>query len=284
MRWADWRDRWPHADRSRFVDARPYRWHVQQMGEGPDLLLLHGAGAATHSWRHLMPRLAERHRCTAVDLPGHGFTRAVAGRSTLDAMTADLFALLDALDVAPAALIGHSAGAAIALNMARERPAPVASINGAFAMFDGLAGWLFPFMAKALAFNPLTVPFFTATASPARVGRILRATGSRIDPDTLDLYAALIGDRDHVAGTLAKMASWRLEALVRAAPGIDVPVLLLAGDRDGTVPARVSRDLASRLPDATLQVMPGLGHLLHEEAPDRAAGALLPWLADVVRA
>ena len=278
MRWADWQARWPLAAHSRFVEARPYRWHVQQLGAGPDLLLLHGAGAATHSWRHLAPRLAERFRCTLVDLPGHGFTPRVAGRSGLEHMAEDLTALMAALDLTPDALVGHSAGAAIALRLARDRPVPVVSINGAFAMFEGVAGWLFPVMAKALALNPLTVPLFTASVTDARVRRLLEQTGSRIDAEGLRLYGALMRDRDHVAGTLAKMASWRLERLVRAAPGIDAPVLLLAGDRDGTVPPRVSRDMAARLPRATLRIEPGLGHLMHEEAPDLTAGASIAFL------
>lgn len=279
MRWSDWADRWPHADASRFVRARPYLWHVQEMGEGPAILLLHGAGGATHSWRHLMPRLAARHRCVAVDLPGHGFTPRVAGRSGLEPMVEDLRTLLDALGVAPAALLGHSAGAAVALRLAQVAgPRPVAALNGAFARFEGIAGALFPLIAKALAINPLTVPLFSAAATPGRVRRMLEATGSRIDADTLALYAALIGDRGHVAGTLAKMASWDLRPLHAALPAPDAPVLLVVGDRDGTVPPRVSRDMAARLKRARVEVLAGLGHLAHEEAPDRVAGALLPWL------
>ena len=276
-----WRDRWPHAAQSRFVRAAPLRWHVQEMGAGPPLLLLHGAGGATHSWRGLMPLLAERFRCIAVDLPGHGFTSRAPGRSGLEATVADLRALLREIGAEPAAIVGHSAGAAIGLRMAQARPVPVVGLNGAFAAFEGMAGFLFPLVAKALALSPLTVPLFTATASPARVRRMLEATGSRIDEETLALYAALIGDRAHVEGTLQKMASWDLAPLHRALPGTRAPLLLVVGDRDGTVPPRVSRALAAKLPQARVEVLPGLGHLAHEEAPDRVAGALMPWLEDV---
>jgi magnesium chelatase accessory protein len=255
------------------------------MGDGPTVLLLHGAGGATHSWRHLMPLLAARHRCIAVDLPGHGFTPRAGGRSGLEAMCADLTALLATLDVAPAAMVGHSAGAAIALRMAQTTtPVPVAGLNGAFATFDGVAGFLFPLIARALAFSPLTVPVFAATATPSRVRRMLEATASRIDDETLALYAALIGDRDHVAGTLAKMAAWDLAPLHRALPAPDVPVLMVIGDRDGTVPPRVSRDMAAKLTRAQVTTLDGLGHLAHEEAPDRVAGALMPWLEEAAGA
>ncbi len=275
---------WPFAEVSRFVEARPHRWHVQQIGDGPDLLLLHGAGGATHSWRGLAPLLAETHRVTMVDLPGHGFTRGrAAGRSGLDAVAEDVATLSDTLGLNPIALIGHSAGAAVALRMAQTAPVPVASINGAFQAFDGVAGWLFPIMAKALALNPFTVPIFTASATPSSTRRLLEGTGSTVDDETVRLYHRLVSDRHHASGALAMMANWRLERLNRAARKIDVPALILTGAKDSAVPPRVSRDMADRLPQATLCEMNGLGHLMHEEAPAEVAGALKHFLAEAAQ-
>ena len=69
---------WPHHERSRFVIAAGQRWHVQQWPApapgAPTLLLLHGTGASTHSWRDLAPLLAQHAGVIAVDLPGHGFS------------------------------------------------------------------------------------------------------------------------------------------------------------------------------------------------------------------
>ncbi len=65
---------WPNRHASRFVRAGGLRWHVQVMGAGPTLLLLHGAGAATHSYRDLAPLLAQDFTVICPDLPGHGFT------------------------------------------------------------------------------------------------------------------------------------------------------------------------------------------------------------------
>ncbi|MEM9797579.1 MAG: alpha/beta fold hydrolase BchO [Pseudomonadota bacterium] len=270
---------WPFADASRIVEAVHHRWHVQSLGDGPDLLLLHGAGGATHSWRGLAPRLAETHRVTMIDLPGHGFTRPGSARWRLPQMAADVTALMRQLDITPTHVIGHSAGAAIALQMARDDPRPVISLNGAFQMFEGVAGWLFPMMAKALALNPLTVPLFTAAGSAARTRRLIDGTGSRIDAEGLAQYHRLISDREHVSGALSMMANWSLNDLVRAAPGIGVPVLLLAGERDRAVPPRISHDMAKRLPDARLHVMPDVGHLMHEEAPAEVARAVLDFVA-----
>jgi len=73
----DGRD-WPNRDASRFVRAGGLRWHVQKTGTGPVLLLVHGTGAATHSWRELAPLLARRFTVIAPDLPGPGFTQRPA--------------------------------------------------------------------------------------------------------------------------------------------------------------------------------------------------------------
>ena len=121
----DWRVQgktWPNREASSFVVAGGLRWHVQQMGEGPVLLLLHGAGAATHSWRDLAPLLARDFRVIAPDLPGHGFTDTPPAEGlSLPGMARSLTSLLQALGVKPFMAVGHSAGAALAIRLALGR-------------------------------------------------------------------------------------------------------------------------------------------------------------------
>ena len=79
----------------------------------------------------------------------------------------------------------------------------------------------------------------------------------------------------HVGGALALMANWDLEPLSAAFPSLDLPVLLAHGERDKTVPADVARTVAMKLPQARALILPGLGHLAHEEAPPQHAGLIL---------
>ncbi|MEM9267324.1 MAG: alpha/beta fold hydrolase BchO [Pseudomonadota bacterium] len=287
MDWAEHSATWPHADRSRFVESKPHKWHLQEMGEGPVLLLLHGAGGATHSFRGLMPLLAEHHRVVAVDLPGHGFTKMQRrGRSGLSAMADDLRGLLTKEGIAPQVLVGHSAGAAIAFRMALDLPTPpdaIVSINGALRRFPGVASWLFPLMAKMLALNPLTAFAFSKTAgSPASVRNLLEGTGSTIDAEGLAQYTHLIGNRAHVDGALSMMAQWELEEVLPDLPKLSKPVLFLAGGRDRAVPAATSGALAPKLPQAQLLKWEREGHLMHEEHPERTAEAILEFLKTAV--
>ncbi len=255
------------------------------MGHGPVLLFLHGAGGASHSWRDVMPELARSFRCIAIDLPGHGLTQLGArNRSGLQATSQDVLALCRQENWPVAAVIGHSAGGAVALRMAQIAPDRfhhVIGINPALGNFKGLAGLLFPAMAKVLAATPFTADLFSRSASkPDRLKALLKSTGSQIDAKGEQLYAQLVADRDHVDGTLMMMAQWSLDAVASDLGKTNAEVLFIAGAQDKTVPPSVAQDAAKRLPRAEVQVWADLGHLLHEEAPVRVAGAIQSWLKE----
>ncbi len=272
----DWRRDgadWPNRAHSRFVTTRAHHWHVQRAGAGPRILLLHGAGAATHSWRHLLPLLAARAEVLAPDLPGHGFTRRRGlARAKLPEMAADLGDLLAAEAFAPDLIVGHSAGAATALRLVLDggaRPAHVLCLNPALMPFQGVAGFLFPMLARILALNPLSGHFFARTArNGAAVRQLIERTGSDIDAEGLALYRRLIGDPGHVDGVLRMMARWDLAPLLRDLPRLEVPVTIALGGRDGTVPPDSTRAQAARMPSARVIDYPEHGHLMHEAAPE----------------
>ncbi len=275
MDWARDLQSWPNASLSRLVAQRPHRWHVQEAGTGPTLLLIHGTGGATHSWRDVLPDLARDHRVIALDLPGQGLTQMGSRqRCGLDGMTEDIASLCNAQGWTPDAIIGHSAGAAIALRLSErlrssEGQAPVViGLNAALGHFKGVAGWLFPVLAKMLALNPLTAGLFVRSVSgPGRIQGLIRSTGSDLGPEGMALYERLIRDKGHVDATLAMMSQWRLDQLLSDLPDITTRTVLIAGTGDKAVPAEVSERAAARMPNARYIPLKGLGHLAHEEKP-----------------
>lgn len=263
---------WPNREASRFVRVANVRWHVQDLGQGPALLFVHGTGASTHSWRGLAPRLAARFRVIAPDLPGHGFTRIIGDdRLSLPGMARSLDQLLRALDVRPAVAAGHSAGAAILLRMCldgRIAPAGLVSLNGALLPFDGLAGRVFPLMANLLFLNPVTPRVFAWRAGDrSRVERLIRDTGSRLDREGIDLYQRLFRSPRHVASALGMMAGWKLDTLLGDLPRLQTPLVLVVGANDRAVPPATSRRVQELVSGAELVSLPDLGHLAHEERP-----------------
>jgi magnesium chelatase accessory protein len=274
---------WPNRHLSRFVEAGRIRWHVQEegvgSGGGPTILLLHGTGASTHSWRNIWPLLVPHGRLIAIDLPGHGFTSRPADLS-LNGMADAVATLVESLDAPPDLVIGHSAGAAVAARMAldnRVSPRLLVGIGGALEPFPGPAAFLFPQLAKLLFLNPLAPQLFTMTAGmPGEAGRFLaRSTGSRIDAETARFYGRLFRNRAHVASTLGMMASWDLVPLARDIPRLLPELLLLHGTEDKAVPPRVSEDVARQVANGRAVLLSGLGHLPHEEDAAAVAEPLL---------
>lgn len=266
---------------SRQVACAPHRWHVQEAGEGPLALLLHGAGGATQSWRGLFPLLAARRRVVAIDLPGQGFTRSGApGRLGLDAMAEDIAALARDRGWAPDMIVGHSAGGALALRLAlmpAHAGARIVGINAALEEWSGALGWVMPRAARALAATPFMGTAISGlVGSPDRIRRMAEGTGSSLDARGLDLYLRLARDPDHIAGTLGMMASWSVASVNAALGRVTAPVLLIAGSRDRAVPPRVAAEAAGRVAHGRFIEVPGLGHLMHEEAP----GVILQLLDD----
>jgi magnesium chelatase accessory protein len=270
--WSTDRARWPHTEHSRFADAGGVHWHVQDMGHGDALLLIHGTGASTHSWAGLMPLLARRYRVVAVDLPGHGFSTPGPGHHpSLRGMARAAEALLAVLDVDPALVIGHSAGAAVLARMCLDdsiQPRALVSINGALLPLRGLAGQFFAPAAKLLAGLPMVPGWFARRAHNHRlVERLIRDTGSSPPAASVDCYQRLMCTPGHVAAALDMMANWDLDLLARQLSGLEAPLHLVACANDRTVPPVDAERLARLLRVAHLHRVPALGHLGHEENP-----------------
>jgi magnesium chelatase accessory protein len=269
---------WPHRDKSRFVDAGGIRFHVQEMGEGPGILLIHGTGASTHSFRDVAPLLATDHRVTMFDLPGHAFTETpVFIRMTLPGVAASCGALLDRLGIDPVCVVGHSAGAAVAIRMALDglaHPRALVGFNASLKPFAGAAGPIFSTLAKVLFVNPLTPRLFAASATEGRVRKLLSDTGSRLSPEGVAYYRTLFRRAGHCSGALALMAGWDLNALQRDLPKLEPELTLVAASLDRTIPPADAAFSTAKVRRGRIVRMGNLGHLAHEEDPAAAAAII----------
>jgi len=256
------------------------------MGDGPVLLLLHGTGASTHSWRDLAPLLSRSFNIVAADLPGHAFTETPPrDRLSLRGMAREVGELLAALAIEPALVVGHSAGAAIMIRMTLDgiiAPRGLVSLNGALLPFRGLASQFFSPLAKLMALNPLVPRLFAWRASErSSVERLIGNTGSTLDSAGVEFYRRLVSDHRHVAAALAMMANWRLKPLVRDLPNLNCPLLLVAGGTDRAVSSDQAFRVREYLPSATVNYLRGLGHLAHEEQPEKIAQIIIEWASSL---
>ncbi len=277
---------WPHMDRSRFVQTPGVRWHVQIAGSGPVMLLLHGAGASTHTWRDLLEPLSAHFTVVCPDLPGHALSHIARGwRPGLREMSFALDDLLGALGLQAQVVVGHSAGGAVGAQWVLDRQdhtlahsPTLIGLNPAWLPIPGMASWMFPVAAKLLTLNPLSALWIARHGTrPGVVHKLVDETGSRLNAQGLDYYARLIRQPAHVRGVLAMMAAWEMGALGRRMPGLRGPVFLHLGGRDTTVPPSWSGRTYAVLPQAQGLTVPELGHLAHEEAPLDVAQQIGLW-------
>lgn len=283
---------WPNRELSTLETVGDLRWHVQRWparetrAKAPQALLLHGTGSASFTWRHLAPMLAEHFEVFAPDLPGHGFTRTPPGQSlSLPAVANALSEWMRARSIEPRLLVGHSAGAALAIRLALDDAVSaslIVSVNGALLPIGGAIGRMFLPLARLLSTNPIVVPAFAVWASGRSAARrLLASTGSRIDAEGERCYAHLIADRSHVAGALRLMASWDLAPLQAELPGLSPPLLLLAALGDRTLPPSHAARVHALVPRARLLTLPALGHLAHEENAPAVAGPVMRAWAEI---
>ena len=273
--WATDGKDWPNHEASSFVRAGGYEWHVQQMGSGPVCLALHGTGAATHSWRDLMPLLAKHYTVVTMDLPGHGFTKGSGKSPTLEGMAASVAVLLDELKLTPDLIVGHSAGVAIGAQLLLDRKwqIPLIGFTPALMPFPGLAAKIFPSLAKMLFTNPFVAIIFARMAeAPGQTAKFLaRATGSRIDAAGEKFYTRLFSKSGHCDGAIRMMANWRLEGLGARLGNLASPVLLVSAAKDAAIPKPAVVQAVALIPGCETKEMAAQGHLAHEEDPAQAA-------------
>jgi magnesium chelatase accessory protein len=281
MQWANYRSTWPHAQHSQFIQAGGIQWHVQIMGQGPVLLLLHGTGSGSFSWRGLMPLLSAHFQIIAPDLPGHAFTsRGPEGSLSMQGMSEGLRALLLQLNVTPSIIGGHSAGAAIAANMLLQQRAlsqtQLIGFNPAWLPLPGLPSLIFRPAAKLAAINPVSAWATAKLASkPAMIEKSIVQTGSHLDAEGLALYQSVFSHSGHVHSVLNMMAAWQLDTLSKSLPQLQNKVSILVGMQDQTVPPSMAHEACKLMPQARVFEQHGLGHLAHEEDPAGTAQLIL---------
>lgn len=266
---------WPNQQHSRIVSAGA-RWHVQRAGKGPAILLLHGTGSSAHTWDLVFKTLAESNDVLAVDLPGHGFSSALpTGRMRLDGVSTALADLLQVVNFKPDIIVGHSAGAAVALQLVLHdlsSPAAIVGINAALQPFGGGLSALFAPLARSMTLVPFLPKLIAHRARNIDViSRMLRSTGSDLPEQNVTRYQRLLVREQHVAATLQMMADWDLRTLLDDMEPLASRIYLMVGDCDEAVPPEQTIAVEKRYPDVTVSTMSGAGHLANEERPDLTA-------------
>lgn len=254
--------------------------HVEQAGAGEPVVLLHGFGASTYSWRKVMPEIARSHRVVAIDLNGFGLTQRPRSREsyTREGQAQLVLATMDALGIERAHIVGHSYGGGITLYLASRHPERFRTMI----LVDSSAPtYANDRRSRAAALLPLDALFVRAFAlRPSAVRQSLLRSfwdDSKVTPELVQAYL----DRVAVEGV-----SYAFYGLTAPAPAgervelakIEIPTLVVWGAHDELVSPESGRRAAARLPHAEFVLFDNSGHMPMEEDPEAFLRAVLPFL------
>ncbi|MBC8423093.1 2-succinyl-6-hydroxy-2,4-cyclohexadiene-1-carboxylate synthase [bacterium] len=257
-------------------------WTYHGDPDQPVLLLLHGFLGCGGDMAHVRRELADRHGCLVCNLPGHG--EHVAGYApadyTAEATAEALIGILDELEIARAHMLGYSLGGRVALYTALAHPGRC----GRLVLESASAGLAVPALRRERRELDLR------RAAELRAGGVeafLRTwydqplfANLRERPELLRQLKRRLrsGDAEGLALSLESIGAGSYPSLWERLPELRMPVLLVCGARDAKFVA-LNREMAERLPDARLVVVPGVGHNVHLEEPRRFARIVGEFLA-----
>jgi len=274
---------WPCAEHSFFVTAAGMRWHVQRAGRGPTIVLIHGTAGATHTWQHVFPLLMPAADVIAFDLPGHGFTSgATTAQLSLEGMAQAVNELLRTLDVTPTLGVGHSAGAAVLLQLAgyhEVAPKSVIGCNSALVPINALGQILLPVSRAVFDAAPVRAVAAALLHSGTIARTLLRSTGTRLDPVQEARYVALLRDDVRVGAVLGMMTRWDLPALQATFPTLRMPVTLVHSRNEPWVSYDALMDVTRTLPMRSVVDVTPAGHLIPDEKPRQLVDVIMSTLA-----
>ncbi len=252
-----------------------------QQGQGPDLVLLHGLGASSFSWRHNLAPLAQHFRVWVPDLPGHGRSPArLTADYRPDTLVRTIIGFMDRQSIGQAALAGNSLGGGLALLLARDYPERVSAL---ILLAPAVALTHIPYM-----FYPLRLPglglILAYLLGPWFIPWFLRLVYFRrelITRAVVEGYGAPFRDLRHRLVFRRFCRQMQVRPLAQIADllqHISQPAALLWGAQDRILPVSQGCWIKAHLPGAEFQVLPEVGHAPQEEVPAAVNNFIIAFL------
>jgi len=236
------------------VQINNLEMYYRELGAGEPLVLLHGFGGCGHNWAPFTAELAQRYRLVIVDLRGHGYSTNPENRFTHREAAADVFRLLEKLDIGSFSAMGISSGGMTLLHMATSQPKRVNS------MVLISATTHFPDQARAIMRR------VSLATMPGEVIQMYRESAQRGEEQILQLVAqfnAFHKDYEDMNFTAESLSA------------ITARTLVVHGDRDRFFPVEIPVGMYRAIPDSSLWIIPGGDHVpIYDPAVPFVAAAL----------
>ena len=273
---------------SRFLDLGDgLEVHLRDEGprNAPAIILLHGSNADLFTWQPWVDRLKGQYRLVRFDQRGHGLTGAAPdGNYARAAFAGDIERVAGKLGLERFVLAGNSMGGGIALDYALSHPGRLAGL----VLVDAAGA---PQLKKArgnigftIARTPVVGSLMSQFTPRSLVERSLRQSVSNqaiVTPTTVDRYWELLRYPGNRAATMERFSARPQPFAPADLSRLRVPTLIIWGAQDPLIPLSSGKWLASHIPGARIAILPGIGHIPMEEAPDASAALLDKWVAEI---
>ncbi len=251
---------------SKYVNISGHNIHFIQEGKGPHIVLLHGIGASTFTWRFLVGKLAQNYTVTAIDLLGFGLSDKPKNFSySIDDQCLILNEFFNKFNMKQIRIIASSMGGAIGLWYAKLNPQRVfevvtisPALDPSFLRFD---------LQKLQFLGPMVSPLVTRAFIRQVMKRVVNRS-DLINDETVEAYYSPYSKPDAIQSFIKSISVLRDTRLPGGLKGMTTPVLMIWGAQDKVVPVSVGKSIQKKLPQVQLLTHPTAGHHVMEEDPD----------------
>ena len=279
---------------SQFVPLQNMQVHIRDEGprnsplliEGPrddplPIVLLHGTSASLHTWDGWAAKLKTTRRVIRMDLPGFGLTGPFPDNDyRLQRYSRFVQQLLDQLGVTRFVIAGNSFGGQVALQVTLDRPERITQL-----ILVDSAGYPLAPTSIPIAFQLARLPVINLISTVAfprdiveKSVRNVYGDPDRVTPELVDRYYDLTLREGNRAALTKRLEHVGTDDIAARIPQIKVPTLILWGGRDQLIPPDAGRRFARDIAGSELVMFDDLGHVPHEEAPERTLAAVLKFL------
>lgn len=259
-------------------------------GAGQPLVMLHGFGSSSYSWRHVTTGLSGGFRLISIDLKGFGLSEKPLDEHYTAEDQADIvIGFINEHDLNDVVLIGHSLGGAVALVAGlKEKETGIGRITRMVLIAAASFNQKLPFFIRILR-TPI-LKYFPRVLLPAAVTAKMMLKkafydDTKVTEDMIEKYAGCLylpGAYHALTMTAEKIIPENIGEITGKYPSIDIPALLIWGGRDEIVPLEVGKRLEGALRNAKLHVIQDCGHIPQEECPEQTIDIMERFLAEPV--
>lgn len=260
-----------------FTTIQGHKIYYTQEGSGENILFIHGIGASHYVWRYLSPKLSSEYRVTAVDLLGFGLSdKPETFKYDLDSQCDILLELLKKLDIKKTIIVGSSMGGSIALRLAQLKPDIFHKVVAISPAADPRITF---FDLNRLSFlSPVVKPLVTERFIKQIMKRVY-SDRKNINDETIQIYTEpYINNKNAIDSFTKSFVLLRDPRVFEQLEAMEVPVLLVWGQRDRIIPVKFAKKIHSRIPNSLLEIHPTAGHHVQEDDPDWLISKMMEFL------